>query len=65
VEAFMKKGLNKKELLKKIAYLEFVEDQLGTEINYIDILLKSVGFPRGIASVKEVARDILQDRSQD
>ena len=61
----MQKKANKKDLLKKIAYLEFVEDQLSTELNYMDVLLKSVGFPRGVASVKEVARDILHDRSQD
>lgn len=57
----MKKTITKEDLLKKIAYLEFVEDQLGTELVYIDKLLKSVGFPRGLASVKEVARDILED----
>ena len=57
----MKKTITKEDLLKKIAYLEFVEDQLGTELVYIDKLLKSVGFPRGLAPVKEVARDILED----
>lgn len=61
----MKKTETKEDLLKKVAYLEFVEDQLSTELNYIDKLLKSVGFPRGLASVKEVAQDILQDRAQE
>ncbi|KIC72669.1 hypothetical protein DB42_CV00260 [Neochlamydia sp. EPS4] len=61
----MKKNDTKDQLARKIAYLEFVEDQLSTELAYIDKLLKSVGFPRGLSSVKEVARDILQDHSQE
>lgn len=61
----MKKSQTKDELMKRFAYLEFVEDQLSAELSYINHLLKSVGFPRGIESVKEVARDILQDKSSE
>jgi hypothetical protein len=53
--------MNKTQLNKKIAYLEFVHDQLETEIFYIDLLLKSVGFPQGLKSAKEVALEILQN----
>lgn len=48
-----------KQLNKKIAYLEFVQDQLETEITELDGLLRSVGFPEGLASVKEVAQELL------
>jgi hypothetical protein len=61
----MKKTHTKEKLCKRMAYLEFVEDQLSAEIAYVDQLLKSVGFPYGLASVKEVAKDILQERSQE
>ncbi len=55
--------MNKTQLAKKIAYLEFVNDQLDTEITYIDTLLKSVGFPRGLASAKEVALELLENEN--
>lgn len=61
----MKKNQSKEQLIKRMAYLEFVEDQLSSELIYLDRLLRNVGFPRGLLSVKEVARDILQDRSKD
>lgn len=52
--------MTKLELMKKIAYLESVHDQLEAEMLYIDQLLKSVGFPRGLVSAKEVALELLQ-----
>ena len=52
--------MNKAQLEKKIARLEFIQDQLEAELHYIDNLLKSVGFPQGIASAKEVALELLQ-----
>jgi hypothetical protein len=53
--------MNKVQLQKKIAYLEFVHDQLETELVYVDTLLKSVGFPQGLVSAKEVALELLHD----
>lgn len=61
----MKKDQTKDQLIKRLAYLQFVEDQLSTELVYMDKLLRGVGFPRGLSSVKEVAKDILQDKSQE
>lgn len=52
--------MKKLDLIKKIAYLEFVHDQLETEISEVDRLLKSVGFPRGLESAKEVALELLE-----
>lgn len=51
--------MTKAQLEKKIAKLEFIQDQLETELYYIDGLLKSVGFPQGIASAKDVALELL------
>ncbi len=57
--------MNKAQLEKKIAYLEFVHDQLEMELIYVDDLLKSVGFPQGLASAKEVALELLDNAEAD
>lgn len=51
--------MTKLELQKKVARLESIQDQLESEIAYVDYLLKAVGFPKGLASAKEVAIEIL------
>lgn len=58
-------AMNKTQLKQKIAYLEFVHDQLETELLYTDNLLKSVGFPRGLESAKEVALELLEETEQE
>lgn len=57
--------MNKSQLEQKIARLEFVHDQLTTELMYIDTLLKSVGFPHGLVSAKEVALELLSESERD
>lgn len=52
--------MNEKEIIKRIAQLEFIHDQLSAEIMNLDRLLRSVGFPDGIRSAKEVAREIIE-----
>ena len=52
--------MNKTQLQQKIARLEFIHDQLEAEIVYVDQLLKSVGFPRGLLSAKEVALELIE-----
>jgi len=57
--------MNKALLEKKIHQLEFVNDQLEAELNYVDNLLKSVGFPHGLSSAKEVALELLEESEQE
>lgn len=57
--------MNKAQLQQKIARLEFIHDQLEAELMYVDNLLKSVGFPRGLASAKEVALELLEEAEQE
>lgn len=57
--------MNKAQLQQKIGRLEFIHDQLETELMYVDNLLKSVGFPRGLASAKEVALELLEESEQE
>ncbi len=57
--------MNKTQLQQKIARLESIHDQLEAEIEYIDQLLKSVGFPQGITSAKQVALELLEEENQE
>lgn len=55
---------NNKQLLCKLAYLEFVHDQLATELQYVDTLLRSLGFPMGLESAKLVAQELLEESDE-
>lgn len=46
---------------KKIAYLEFVNDQLMSEIHYVDRLLRLIGFPDGLETIKSAAQDVIDE----
>lgn len=46
--------------MRKIAYLEFINDQLLTELRYIDKLLRIVGFPSGLETVKSAAQEVMR-----
>lgn len=48
----------KTQLMRKVARLESMHDQLVTELRYIDVLLRSLGFPDGLASAKLVAEEL-------
>ena len=52
--------MTKAQLLKKIAYLESVNDQLSTEVSYVDNLMRLLGFSEGLATVKATAQEILE-----
>jgi hypothetical protein len=49
------------ELLKKIAELESYNDQLQTEIRYLDTLLRKVGFSDGLKTLKSAAHELLTE----
>jgi hypothetical protein len=51
--------MTKAQLLKKIALLESLNDQLSTEITYVDYLMKKVGFIQGLATAKATAEEII------
>lgn len=57
--------MNKAQLEQKIARLESIHDHLEAEFFYVDHLLKSVGFPSGIISAKEVAIELLQEGKEE
>lgn len=53
--------MNEEPVEKKIAYLEFVHDQLLAELEDLEHLLKKSGFPDGIRSLKDVAQEMLEE----
>lgn len=54
----------KKELVKKIQNLEFLNEQLVTEIAYLDQLMRQIGFTNGLETVKWSAKEIIsQDKN--
>jgi hypothetical protein len=50
----------KKSLKQKVAFLEFANDQLMSEIHYVDDLLRLIGFPEGLSTVKLAAKEVLE-----
>lgn len=48
-------------LEKKIAYLEFINDQLASEIQYVDRLLRLIGFPEGLETIKSAAQEVIEE----
>jgi hypothetical protein len=52
--------MTKAQLLKKIALLESINDQLATEVCYVDQLMRMVGFSGGLQTIKATAEEIIQ-----
>ncbi len=52
------------KLRKQIAKLEFINDQLSTELADLDLLLQRSGFPNGLTSLKLVALEMLAEQNQ-
>ncbi len=57
-------SMHMKKVLEKIAYLEFVNDQLSTELQYVDKLLRAVGFTDGLTTVKQAAKELFDEEKQ-
>lgn len=53
--------MTKAQLLRKIAVLESVNDQLLTEVNYVDDLMRMIGFSDGLRTVKATAQEIVEN----
>jgi hypothetical protein len=56
--------MHMKKLLNKIAHLEFVNDQLSTELHYVDRLLRAVGFTDGLTTVKQAAKELFEEEQR-
>lgn len=49
-----------KDLLKKLAKLETVNDQLAAEIHYLEKLTRALGFAEGLKTLKAAAVEMLE-----
>jgi hypothetical protein len=62
----MEGTMNKEQMLRKISELESINDQLQTEIRFLDRLLRQVGFEEGLQTLKFAAQELLeQDKEED
>jgi hypothetical protein len=52
--------MTNKNLLKKIAKLESINDQLAAELNYLEQLAKALGFAEGLKTLKAAALEMLE-----
>ncbi len=57
--------MTKLELIKKIALLESVNDQMYSELVDIDQLMRLVGFEGGLETVKQTAQEIYRSEQED
>ena len=52
--------MKNKDLLKKLAKLETVNDQLAAELNYLERLTRALGFAEGLKTLKAAAIEMLE-----
>ena len=53
--------MKQKDLLKKIAKLETVNDQLAAELHYLEHLARALGFAEGLKTLKAAALEMLEN----
>ncbi len=53
--------MEQEKMLKRISELETINDQLLTEINYLDQLLKQIGFEQGLVTLKAAAQELIEE----
>ena len=52
--------MKQKDLLRRIAKLETVNDQLAAELHYLEHLAKALGFAEGLKTLKAAALEMLE-----
>ena len=58
--------MKNQDLLNKIAKLESINDQLASELRYLEKLAKSLGFAEGLKTLKAAALEMLEaDKKKD
>jgi hypothetical protein len=56
----MQNDAEKEKLLKTISELESLNDQLISELRFLDELLRKVGFAEGLKTLKSAAEDLIE-----
>ncbi|MCX6989628.1 MAG: hypothetical protein NTX49_00960 [Chlamydiae bacterium] len=52
--------MEQNKLLKRISELESLNDQLISELRFLDTLLRKIGFEDGLKTLKFAAQEILE-----
>jgi hypothetical protein len=52
--------MKNKDLFKKIAKLESMNDQLSAEIHFLESLTRALGFAEGLKTLKEAALEMIE-----
>lgn len=52
--------MKQKDLLKKLAKMESINDQLISEIRYLDELARKLGFSDGLKTFKSAAEELIE-----
>ena len=52
--------MTEKQLLKKIAKLETINDQMAAELHYLEKLARALGFAEGLKTLKAAAIEMLE-----
>jgi hypothetical protein len=60
-----RKIMNENELIKKIARLESMNDQLVSELRYLDTISRELGFQEGLKTLKAAARELLEEQQNE
>ncbi len=55
--------MKKQDLIDKVARLESINDQLVSELQNLEALLKKIGFAEGIRTLKAAAQELLEEQS--
>jgi|GEM_PF-648052 len=56
----MEEAMEQNKLLKRISELESINDQLISELRFLDTLLRKIGFEEGLKTLKFAAQEILE-----
>ena len=52
--------MSKAHLLRRLARLESINDQLVAEVSYVDELMRDIGFAEGLHTVKVAASELIE-----
>lgn len=55
--------MEREDLVKRISELESINDQLSTELRFLDQLLRKIGFDEGLKTLKFAAQEIIEQDS--
>ncbi|WP_066481836.1 hypothetical protein [Candidatus Chlamydia sanziniae] len=49
------------DMQQQLARLEFMNDQLSRELEHVNDLLRTLGFPEGLTTIKAIAEEVLSE----